>query len=205
MKKIWKVRIDKITYGLIYPAFFGNMIYDVINIFLNRDKNLHFSKPDSLIIAALFILFVLVDYMHLNGDVNSIFDKPEYKSRYYFFCDILTPVFLFTSFVFLRTQDYFEIGIIILSLVPGVIFVYKRSNPKSREYFIRYAIVSFILGLIIAFVFPKEYKTQICIEIFIIANILAYGFYTLGYYPKKSKEFDLNYVKTLRGKYPEKD
>src|SRR5436305_768929 len=97
-KRDWKIRLDKITYGLIYPAFFGNMVYDVINIFLKKDQKLHFSFNDSISICVLIILFVIVDYMHLNADVNSIFEKPEYKSRWYFFCDILTPTFLFISF-----------------------------------------------------------------------------------------------------------
>ncbi len=198
MKEIFKERIDKITYGLIYPAFFGNMIYYIINISLERDKNLHFSLIDSIVIASLFVLFVIIDFMHLYGDVNSIYNKPEYKSRYYFFCDILTPVFLFTSFVFLRTSTFFDAGIIIFSLVPAVILVYKWSNPHSRLYFAVYAAISLALGLIIAF--SESHKTASCICVLLGLNIVAYSIYMVCCYPKKSRQFDLNYVDQIQKK-----
>lgn len=200
MKKTWKIRIDKVTYGLVYPTFFGNMIYDFINIILKKEKQLYFSVPDSLIIAGLIILFVVIDYMHLNGDVNTIFNKPEYKSRYYFFCDILTPTFLFTAFVLLRANNYLEYGIIAFALIPAIILVYKFKNSTSKIYFIIYSIISLTTGALI--LNNENFRNPKWIEFFIFFSMLAYTFYMLWFYPKKSRQNDLNYLEKLKIKYP---
>src|SRR5436189_2319062 len=97
-KELWKHRIDSIIYSLIYPAFLGNMVYDILNIYFGKDKSLVFSITQSIMISLLIILFVIIDYMHLNGDVNTIYNKAVYKSRYYFLCDFITPFLLFAAF-----------------------------------------------------------------------------------------------------------
>lgn len=198
MKRDWKIRLDKVTYGLMYPAFIGNMVYDVINIWLRKDTAFHFSFKDTLIIAILIIIFVSIDYMHLNGDVNSIFREPEYKSRYYFFCDIATPILLFIAFVFLRNNEYFNWGVISFFLVPGVIFIYKRSNPKSKWYFAAYSVLSLLFGLGIIFV--EKMKSAVCLELSILLNIIGYAIYMIWYYPNKSRQFDIEYINKIKSK-----
>jgi hypothetical protein len=199
MKRDWKIRLDKITYGLIYPAFFGNMIYDILNIFLKKDLSIHFNYNHTLIIAILLIVFVVVDYMHLNADVNSIFKKAEFKSRAYFFCDILTPTFLFIAFVLLKNNNYFKYGIIGFALVPGIIWIYKKSNPKSKKYFMYYSIASILIGTAL-FIF-QDLQTPLYIEFFILFSTITYTVYMLWYYPKKSRKYDLEYIEKLREQF----
>jgi hypothetical protein len=194
-KNLWKHRIDSITYGLIYPAFFGNMVYDILNIYFEKDKAFVFTKFESIAISVLIMLFVVIDYMHLNGDVNTIYRKAEYKSRYYFLCDIITPFLLFAAFELIRIRNWVGAGVFVFCLTPTAIWIYKEHNPHSKIFFRIYAIVSFLIGL--SFLLWAGMQSVIYIGIAILVISAAYFIYMTKLYPGKPRDYDVSFIKDL--------
>lgn len=194
-KDLWKHRINSITYGLIYPAFFGNMVYDILNIYFEKDKALVFSVFESIVISVLIMLFVIIDYMHLNGDVNTIYHKAKYKSRYYFLCDLTTPFLLFSAFELVRIQKLVGLGMLMFCLAPAAIWIYKEHNPHSRTFFRGYAIVSLLIGL--SFILFNTMQLAIWISQGIFLISAAYFIYMTKIYPGTSRNYDVSYIKKL--------
>jgi hypothetical protein len=201
MNNTWKIRLDKIAYGLFYPAFFGNMIYDLINIFLGKIK-LSFGIFDifsHFAICSLVIIFVVIDFIHLQADMNETYKKPSQKSPAYLLCDIITPSLLFLAFVFFKNQLY-AFGIIAFGLVPCVLFFYKRENLKSKKYFKSYSIFSFVTFVVLALSTLTKLDMiyiRAFIELFLIICLCIYWRYIFFIYPYQPKIEDENIAKGI--------
>jgi len=120
-------RLDKLTYGLLYPAFFGNMIYDLLIAF-QKDSHGGFNiEPGAFAIAVIIVAFNIVDFLHLYTDVDaSIGGNIRYKTRAYIFCDMATAILLFLAFVFVKYK-WPILGTSLLCLIPVIIGRYKRT------------------------------------------------------------------------------
>lgn len=93
-------KLDKFTYGLLYPAFFGNMIYDLL--LGNMPEGGMFDRW-RLAIGIGILLFNIVDFMHLYVDVeNSIGRELKNKSWAYILCDVLASIGIFVAFVLVK-------------------------------------------------------------------------------------------------------
>lgn len=192
-----KTRLETFVYGLLYPAFFGNMIYDFINLILD-DRIIVENNVNPVFIAdCSIILLVVFDYIHLFTDVNKIFNKPELKSPLYFICDILTPNVLFISFVLMK-KNITILGLLLYCITPAIILGYKISNSKSMLYFIPFAFVSLLIFVYIAYNgISNSPKTIYLVFPFILLSYICYIFL---YYPKFSRSVDIENVKALKTK-----
>jgi len=196
MNYIFKRRLDSTIYGLIYPAFFGNMVYDII-LFLKGDDKI--CTMDG-ITGIIILVYALVDFMHLYGDMNKIVKKPNRKSTRYLLCDAFTSLLIFISFVFIINKSY--TFIIIFSLIPLVIFQYKKKNPESNRFFKIYSWLSIIggsLGAVFGSIFKDYFSAYIFI--FISLSTLAYGYFVLYYYEKKCMNWDIAYMDNKENEY----
>lgn len=92
-------KLHEFTYGLLYPAFFGNMIYDLVLLFkANKKSEVAFTG------GMVILLFYALDYVHLYVDVNKEVGKgASNKSWWYIICDIITSLLFFFSFVELKS------------------------------------------------------------------------------------------------------
>ena len=190
MTNLWKIRIDKTIYGLLYPAFFGNMIYDLIL------RKLAWSDADLVypdIFSCLAIAgFAIVDFMHLNGDMNEIIKRPENKSKTYLICDIFTPMLIFLCFVLIKEKTHLP-ALLLLSIIPWIIFLYKRRrNKKSKEYFRLYAIISNIF-FSVALLIPSD-AVPIYSLGYTILSLFGYTYFVFSYYPTKCLQDDVDYM-----------
>ncbi len=194
MNKTWSIRLDKIAYGLFYPAFFGNMIYDLINIFLSKKRSsvAIFDIFSHFNICLLIVAFVIIDFIHLQADMNEIYKKPTQKTFAYLICDVITPSLLFLSFVFLKNGFYF-FGIVAFGLVPCTLYFYKRENIKSQKYFRNFRNFSIAMGLVlcgITFIDMDKIYLRGLIQMFIIICLFVYWRYIFYLYPDDPRKED---------------
>jgi len=183
-----KTRFEKLIYGLLYPAFFGNMIYDLIlrKQAFTENGILHFPNLFSCI---LIIVFSIIDYLHLYGDMNEIASTAENKSDTYLFCDLATPILIFLSFVFIK-EGWNIPSIIMYNFIPLVIYSYKRKNPNNK-YFIYYSILMWTMTIPISIFY--FYNREICNYLTlteILIGLVFYTYYVFIYYPNKCRSFD---------------
>jgi hypothetical protein len=151
-------RWEKVTYGLVYPAFFGNMVYDLLlpdkfsgDASLSKLFGLKSAVPEFWVAdycaAVLITLYYFFDYLHLHGDMNEVVgDRP--KSATYIWCDFWTSTLYFVAFV-LVTQKCYEFALMAIGFVPAITLLYKQRNKKNidnTQYFKRYKKLSFIVG-----------------------------------------------------------
>jgi hypothetical protein len=129
-------RAVQVTYGLLYPAFLGNMIYDIIQAKIDPQakttlEHLGFLQGLDWWIGLILIVYLIVDYMHLYTDMDATNPKggPK-KTTIFIVCDIATSFLFFGSFVALK---YHELGwsIGFLAVIPTCTAIYKWELLKS--------------------------------------------------------------------------
>ncbi len=187
-------KANNLTYGLLYPAFFGNMIYDLI---LPYTEPHHFSGA-KFWTGLLIILYYALDYIHLYGDLDeSVGKNVENKSWLYIGCDALGSMMFFASFVLLK-YDCLDWSISVIGLVPFVILGYKTKHslhPTDLRWIYVFAGISLFGILLCIFAFSGEIKS-IAYLIFLVIELLYYGVYVLYYYgPALAEQIDLNNAK----------
>lgn len=186
MRTTFKKKVDVLIYNLIYPAFLGNMVYDII-LFLEGEGKA--TLTDTLIRSSILI-FTIIDFMHLYGDMNDIVKTPEKKSVIYLFCDFITSICIFISFALV--VKHHRLSLFLLSIIPLIVLFYKYKNPYSKKFFKPYAIISFILGLS-AFFINENFLG--CYQLIIsFLTTLIYGIFVFYYYDKNCLEFDIKYI-----------
>lgn len=189
-------RLDKLGYGLIYPAFFGNMIYDLI---LAKRT---WSGGDLVGIdywsCCIVVLYFMVDYIHLNVDLEKIVQKR--KTLKYIACDIGTSIAFFAAFVFIKEGCY-QRAIFAIAIIPVLMFIYNYRNQSSRTLYTWFSLANFFY-LIALFVFVKDWKDNpIFILIPLIVDFVIYTFYVFCYYPKAPKLEDIKFMRNLKNRY----
>jgi hypothetical protein len=192
MNHVAKTRVDTLTYGLIYPAFLGNMIYDLMLRKLSWNDGV-LEGPDLMSCFAV-VFFLLIDYMHLNGDMNKIADAPEKKSWRYILCDIGTCCLIFSSFVLFK-EGYAIFALMLFSVIPVVILTYKQKNSHSARYFKWYSVFSEIAFIVSLLVYYKGVYFPWIYPLIILIHVLVYGYYLLYHYYDKCYEGDKDIVK----------
>ncbi len=206
LKPVQKKRLEALTYGLLYPAFLGNMIYDIILILYglikpqiqqNNNVNLTWFSFSSL----LFITgFYVVDYLHLYVDMNRIVPLRR-KSKAYIYCDIATPLLFFLAFVFVKLGIYLP-AIWCIALIPCIIMYYKSTNKKNKKnisFFKGYWIVSIIVGILYSCFFGKDFlhgekKFDVRYLFFIVASFSTYTYYVFFFYRKRAMRSDIRFI-----------
>ncbi|WP_338867968.1 hypothetical protein WBJ53_16260 [Spirosoma sp. SC4-14] len=185
----WKKRLSSVIYGLLYPAFLGNMVYDLIlsKRSLSTDD---FIFPDfytCLIIA----IFSVVDYMHLNGDMND--NVPvDRRSVAYILVDAIMPFVFFCAFVSIKEERY-NVGVSSIAIIPLLLLLYKWRNKPSRKFFVFYSFGSLTIGAILILVETSLAKQGLLL--FVGVSMLIYFIYIACIYPKKPLEFDKHFIK----------
>lgn len=185
---MWKKRFSTLIYGLLYPAFLGNMVYDLIlsKRSLSEDK---FTFPDFFTCLTV-ALFSAVDYMHLNADMN---DNVPVKRRSvpYILVDSVMPFVQFGAFVSIK-EEYYRIGGLLITIIPGLLLFYKWRNKPSRSFFKWYFGTSAIVGILL--IYFNSPQINLYFFFFVIASFMTYTIYVTIIYPKMPLEFDKNFI-----------
>lgn len=171
--------LNDLNYGLLYPAFFGNMVYDIINMVgdLKSKKNVidgNLLKLD-IGIGCIIILFYIFDFIHLYACMNKIVPENRRSNRY-LICDIVTPFLFFIGFVATKHNHYL-IATVLIGTFPFVIFFYKIkniTNANSLNLFKFFAIPYLLTGIVAVIIFTR------CIKIDFY-NIIIEGIFMLIY------------------------
>lgn len=137
-----KYRWKELTYKLIYPAFFGNMVYDFITFFSDL------KSYDWLLITStgLILLFYILDYVHLNVDLENLVPE-EKKDIIYMAADIGVSLLLFLSVAFVKFHLP-EVSVYLLCFVPVLFATYNIKlgyHPNFHKWYRRIALI--ILGV----------------------------------------------------------
>lgn len=185
-----KDQICKLTYNLIYPAFFGNMVYDLIL----RKKSLasqDISKLEFLSMLLIALFFVL-DYMHVYSDLKNFeSDKTNLKKS---ILDAFTSILIFISFVFLKESYYFKcMATIVITL--GLFLAFNIKNQKITWFNVPYLICALLYAFYIYTI-----KSTLCllpnVFVFLLLTSFTYGIYIFYYYPTyvigKNSQFQNN-------------
>jgi hypothetical protein len=178
-------RLDKLTYGLLYPAFFGNMIYDLLLAFQTKDNGRPNVAPGDFCLLLVIIGFNVVDFLHLYVDVDkSINGKILLKTHAYIYCDMATAIMLFGAFVLVK-NDFTAIGTFLFCLVPLVIGRYKRTynwNMKDLARIKRFELIAVISLIVTATVwFFQTNSMQLIytgLSLILLTFYVHYTFYT---------------------------
>jgi hypothetical protein len=192
--ELWKNRLSAVIYGLIYPAFLGNMIYDLLLGIRTTTKH-PFTFPD-ICICGVIVLFSTVDYLHLTGDMNKIVPA-EKRSLIYMLADALMPFFLFGGFVCFKEEHYLT-GTLLIGGIPGLLLLYKFKNKPSRNFFYWYAGVSILLGVMLTFT-SFTYNRELILAIATF-SLITYVIYIVWIYPGEPRTFDLEYFQNNPGR-----
>lgn len=196
-------KIDKLIYGLLYPAFFGNMVYDIL-LFKDNYKELGMLPIDCLTMAAI-LLFNAVDYYHLYGDINEIV-KSNKRSIYYRLCDFTVPILFFGAFVCLR-EGWVLCSYLLIMSVPIFFTVYKWEYSKSKQKFVNlwksknpWNIWPVIILSLLSIVFvigwapwrgdEKELIYHQHLSGYVLTIMILYSIYVFIIYPNKAREKD---------------
>jgi hypothetical protein len=173
-------KIDQFTYGLLYPAFFGNMVYDLITA---KTEHL-FLKQLDFFTGLVILLFYALDYMHLYVDVDeSVENKVENKTWRYIGCDITTSLLIFFAFVSLKEKDYSTV-LILVGIIPAFIVWYKYEMPIEQPHknvLIWFAIFSAVFAGISLFTAVDVKITMVFL--LTLGQLVFYFCYVFFYYP----------------------
>lgn len=197
MKETWKNRFDKLTYSLIYPAFIGNMIYDLLLRKLSwLDGTL---TSYNLWTCITIVFFLLIDFMHLHGDMDKIVPDPKKKTWRYILIDIATSILIFLSFVFIK-EGKIELGLLSFTIIPLGILWYKWKNIMARKYFLYYFLTSLFFSTIIALTCNSQ-SYPLCVFLYSLGSTIVYLYFITFYYIKKCKSKDIELMKLSDAKY----
>lgn len=158
---------------IIIPLILAILLTYLINLYLNKTTNnlLFIIKNLILILTASFLIFTLIFTLifNLNYSFN---DETIYLILIIFIISAIIGSFKITRFIFPT----------ILSIIIGIIFInYISNNSIYLTYYKAYAILSFILGIVlliidlIYFIKIKKYQKPIIIilkRIILIINII---------------------------------
>lgn len=123
-------RIRKLTYGLIYPAFIGNMIYDLVQFVFGEKPDIQWENIGLGITTGIFlVVFYLLDYIILHSDLEYKTSVEE-RDWIYVGCDFITSFLFFLSFVFSKYGSISS-AVICLGIVPILFAVY---NSRLNNY-----------------------------------------------------------------------
>ena len=188
-KKTW----DKVIYGLIYPGFLGSMLYELVPADASKfTLTFFFSTPDNHLRYGILI-FCLLDYIHLYGDMDAVIVDPNRKSLTYFLCDFLSSCGYVASFIALKLPNY-VVTIVVFGIIPWIFLTYKFKNRADRTFLTRYGVLTSLIVLyrIALSIFESlPYVTDQFLAFSVIGlNIVAYSIYIFKYYEKRSKQID---------------
>jgi len=173
-------KADKLTYGLIYPAFFGNMVYDLIL----AKADVPTFKGIAFYIGLILVLYYIVDFIHLYGDLDeSVGGHVENRSWAYILGDLFTSCLFFLSFVLLKYERT-GLSFLCLEIVPVLLAIYKDQhalNKYDRSLTRTFALVAVLLGLVFI-LFISEINRSLYFFCVLIAQFLAYAWYVLIYF-----------------------
>jgi len=193
MKITSKSHWSGFIYGLLYPGFIGSMIYELIP---QSQLELSFNNYFNLdtIIKILITLFYSVDYLHLYGDMNETV-KEDKRHWIYLLCDVFTSVLFFLCFVAVKL-GYYDFSILYMSIIPVIIFLYKKKNKFDNKFYQPYVILNTVVILLVLFnkfnlfhsALLNNEKLFLCYLVLI--SLLIYCYYVFIFYEKKSKKED---------------
>jgi len=184
---------DKFVYGLLYPGFVGSMLYELI---LADKQQANAANYISVVyfIKVVITLFYCVDYLHLYGDMHEV-TKDYKRDKIYIWCDILSSVFFFASFVAVKLEHY-TWALIFISLVPVFFTAYKLRNIYDRKYQFKYTAGSLALAFILILCQKHCIRCSFFDNVtynllgFTIVSLVTYSYYVFCYYDKKSLKED---------------
>jgi hypothetical protein len=213
--------IHGLTYGLIYPAFFGNMVYDFILMagpFAKMTQLAILEKGGwvwicedtwklhmiDMATGIFIILFFMVDFIHLNGTMNKIVPERR-RSRGYLACDLAVTLFFFMSFV-ANKHDHHLWSALFLCFIPLLISKYKLENPGSslsRKFFWSFSIPYYVIGALCVILFyfngGKSYANfiskSIWLLVYVLAGLIRYSAYVFKYYNMSGMLTDRRFFK----------
>jgi hypothetical protein len=176
-------KLDKLTYGLIYPAFLGNMIYDIIQGIAENGR----LKGTELFIAIMIFVLNGLDYMHLYVDMRKIVDDKfdKIKGPVYIFCDIASSCFFFAAFLLLKYQHTFW-TMILLGIIPALTAIYKQTysaGEDDKRFATRYGIAFGLLTVIGACIFSCDCMIDQFLICFISLEVIVYFVYIFLLFP----------------------
>jgi hypothetical protein len=197
IEEVWKRRFSKLTYNLIYPAFIGNMIYDLLL------RKLAWSNDNltsyNFWICLTIIFYLLFDFMHLQSDMEKIVSESNKKTWKYILIDILTSFLIFFSFVFFKESNNI-VGLSLFTFIPIGILYYKWKNKKARNYFLIYSIISFVF-FVVLIMNSKNQNFMVFVLINVVLSTLIYFYFISFYYIQKCEKEDLNIMEKQNSMY----
>lgn len=181
-------RWKELTYKLIYPAFFGNMVYDFVMLFMEMLKASSVLNICEVTAVLIVLIFFALDYVHLNIDLEHIIDEDK-KDWVYMACDIGVSFFFFLSVVFIKSK-LDELALCVLPVVPLLFSVYHFRLNRDTKFYNPYGIVAvlvFIGSVIISVLLWGKDGHRHPVIVFSLlgsafAFALAYFIYTLKHY-----------------------
>lgn len=136
-------RIHKLTYGLIYPAFIGNMIYDLVLFTFDTNTKIEWENENFGIITGFFIvIFYSLDYILLHSDLDYRTTKSQ-KDYIYTLGDFVTSCLFFLAFVFSKF-DKIDTSVICLALIPIIFLIYNWRLNVYKWFNVLFGIVSLL-------------------------------------------------------------
>jgi len=187
-------KLDELTYGLIYPAFLGAMIYDIAQGIAEKGQ----LRGTALVICFMIVILNALDYMHLFADMKEVVKVRfhHFKGPVYIFCDIAGSCCFFISFLLIKYQHSFW-AMILIGVVPGLTAIYKQTyavSDKDRRFATRYGIAFGLLTALGACIFSCDCMILPFLVFFVGLEVLVYFFYIFFLFPLyKSKNPDEGY------------
>ena len=168
-------RIRKLTYGLIYPAFIGNMIYDLVQFIFDEDPEIKWVNIGMGITTGIFlVIFYTLDYIILHSDLEYKTSAVE-RDWIYVGCDFATSFLFFLSFVFSKYGNI-NGAVICIGIVPLLFAIYNSRLNNHKKLHIGFAIINSLI-VIYYFAFHCIFKKDSLIihpEIFFFFMALVY-------------------------------
>ncbi len=191
--------VDPLIYNLLYPACFGNMIYE---LFFNKGEfhnpDIHFYNNPQFLCGLLIMLYYLIDYLHLYQDMNKIV-RNKYRGGWYHLCDISVPILFFASFIYLERGEYLH-SLIIIGLVPLFFLVYKIQNTKNygnNKYILFLCALSATASMAF-YPFANSFSESKYTLFMLGIETFAYALYVFCFYGKYWKKKDIQLYKPTR-------
>ena len=120
----WKTIGNKLIYGLLYPAYFGNMVYDLFQMAIQLKNGnsprifswawVHFWGEAFTVTwmhfwtGAFIVLFYIIDYMHLHSYIHEVVPEDN-RNGLYLFCDLITTHLIFFAFAYAKYGGVWKI------------------------------------------------------------------------------------------------
>jgi len=153
-------------YELIYPAFLGAMLFELVPI-----------KFDIKYLIALFIVvFYLLDYCHLYFYLGKKFSQKQKNTLRYTVFDFLVSLSLFFGFRYI--DQNLTITVWCIAFVPLCFLIYSSELKYRTSFYWTYMIIGFI-GAISWSLFSKHTNNTTTALIYICAMSVIYGLFTL--------------------------